>query len=120
MVRLHNLLGMDVWRIFSRCAFWLYSTLRPAISDFLPERTRAWVSDVIPWDSKGPTIVECLFFWLASATVPQHRPHEWTVPQVSAEIQGGVMHPSTLHSLSLDKDAMLQSNFLSALAFVLR
>ncbi|KAI0721679.1 hypothetical protein C8T65DRAFT_202632 [Cerioporus squamosus] len=30
-------------------------------------RAAAWVSQVVPWDAKDPTVIECLFYWFVSA-----------------------------------------------------
>ena len=32
-----------------------------------PVRSRAWVSQVVPWNSKEPNVIECLFYWFVSA-----------------------------------------------------
>ncbi|KAI0361992.1 hypothetical protein OH77DRAFT_1388422 [Trametes cingulata] len=50
-------------------------------------RTGAFTSGIIPFDSRKPTIVQCLFFWFASALAPQLQPvGAWTIPEVSGEV----------------------------------
>jgi hypothetical protein len=42
----------------------------------------AFVSSVYEYDSRSPTIVECLLFWLASA---MGLPGGWKIPEVGFE-----------------------------------
>ena len=79
-------------------------------------RTHAWTSDIIYWDSKDPTIVECLMFWFASATAPEDLPGAWTIPQVSGEATSAFARPSTFRTLCLNAEAKFQFDFFDALA----
>ncbi|KAH9946197.1 uncharacterized protein BXZ73DRAFT_73016 [Epithele typhae] len=54
---------------------------------FSEQYTSAWVSDVIRYDAEDPTIVECLFFWLACATLKQQPRNAWSIPQVLEPIR---------------------------------
>ncbi|OBZ77091.1 hypothetical protein A0H81_03779 [Grifola frondosa] len=47
---------------------------------FSREWTKAFVSDIISYDSTCPTVLECLFYWFASAS---EVPGGWTIPEVS-------------------------------------
>ncbi|KAI0721676.1 hypothetical protein C8T65DRAFT_630848 [Cerioporus squamosus] len=51
---------------------------------FSAEYTRAWVSEVIPSSSQDPTILQCLFYWFASAL---GHPNRWRIPMVPEPLQ---------------------------------
>ena len=78
------------------------------------EYTRAWVSEIVTWDSAKPTVLEYLFYWFASAT---NQRGGWTIPQVSVESKLGrvLRFPSTFRSLCLDVEGKLDHNLFLAL-----
>ncbi|KAI0721678.1 hypothetical protein C8T65DRAFT_630855 [Cerioporus squamosus] len=74
--------------------------------------TQAWVSNVLHGQSLGPTILECLFYWFASAA---GSPSGWRVPDVRAELSGSVARfPATTRSAYLRYDGGLDGNALRA------
>ena len=83
------------------------------------EMTQAWVSPIVNWDSKSPTLLEVLFYWLASATSSSQRiaiPGAWAIPQVSAEAEGNIPRfPSSFRSVCLMPDGQLDRVALRAL-----
>ncbi|TFK92379.1 hypothetical protein K466DRAFT_231751 [Polyporus arcularius HHB13444] len=80
---------------------------------FSAEYTRAWVSEVIPSRSQEPTILQCLFYWFASAL---RRPRSWKIPMVSDEVSTISRPPSTLRSVCLGPDGQLDRKVLFALS----
>ena len=81
----------------------------------LAERTQAWISDAMTWDAKDPNILECLFYWLSSATVRRaHLIDPWYIPKVSSEEErGALLYPSTLWSVCRRPDGGVDRTALS-------
>ncbi|RPD66036.1 hypothetical protein L226DRAFT_530174 [Lentinus tigrinus ALCF2SS1-7] len=78
---------------------------------FSEEYTRAWVSEVIPSQSQDPTVLQCLFYWFASAL---DCPKSWKIPMVSDEIS---WPPSTFRSVCpIRSDGQLDDKVLGALS----
>ncbi|KAI1795967.1 hypothetical protein LXA43DRAFT_696948 [Ganoderma leucocontextum] len=81
-----------VWsKIYDGCThnhahFFVLTTYREWVfGAFSKEHSQAWTSDIMPYDSKDPdpTIVEYLFYWLASATAQETSlVNPWTIPKV--------------------------------------
>ncbi|KAI0748025.1 hypothetical protein C8Q80DRAFT_1169656 [Daedaleopsis nitida] len=69
------------WFVLTSYWGWVFGT-------FSEGMTQAWVSQIIDWDSKQPTVIEHLFFWFASATShEQSLPCAWAIPQVPEVVQ---------------------------------
>lgn len=98
----------------------LRACLCSSCSTGVVEMTQAWVSPVVSWNSREPTVMEQLFFWFASAatsTQPRPLPGAWVIPQVSAEQLGNIpQSPSTFRSVCLTRDGRLDRDALRALA----
>ncbi|KAH9854133.1 hypothetical protein C2E23DRAFT_727038 [Lenzites betulinus] len=84
---------------------------------FSSARTCAFTSHVIPFDSKEPTIVQYLFFWLSSAVASHVHPHgAWSIPQVSAErARRRVQYPCTYLSICRKRKRFKERDALFAL-----
>ncbi|TBU50675.1 hypothetical protein BD309DRAFT_944451 [Dichomitus squalens] len=84
-----------VWsKIHDGCAqnharFFVLTTYRDWVfGAFSKEQTEAWVSDVMTWDSENPNLLECLFYWLSSATVRRAKlVNPFIIPEIYEPIQ---------------------------------
>ncbi|KAI0831205.1 hypothetical protein BC628DRAFT_1311948 [Trametes gibbosa] len=83
---------------------------------FSAGRTRAFTSHVIPFDTKEPTIVQYLFFWLSSA-VASHVHGVWSIPEVSEERANyNIQYPCTYRSICRKRKRFNERDALLALA----
>ncbi|KAI0646957.1 hypothetical protein C8Q79DRAFT_1009114 [Trametes meyenii] len=85
---------------------------------FSPGRSRAFTSEIIPFDLKGPTVIQCLFFWFTCAIAGLVHPHgAWAVPEVSGERQNhNVLRPCTYRSICRKRKRLKERDALLALA----
>ncbi|EIW60482.1 uncharacterized protein TRAVEDRAFT_70851, partial [Trametes versicolor FP-101664 SS1] len=61
---------------------WFVLTTYWGWPDILSGRTRAFTSQIIPFDSKEPTVLQCLFFWFTSAVASQlPQQGAWAIPE---------------------------------------
>lgn len=90
-----------------------YASRTKSYADEYAEYTRVWVSEVIPSRSQDPTVIQCLFYWFASAL---GFPRSWKTPKVSDEISGNISRsPSTFRSVCLRQNGLLDRQALNAL-----
>ncbi len=79
-----------------------------------------FTSQIIPFDSKAPTVLQCLFFWFTSAIAPGLQLPQrgtWAIPEVSGEYATyGIQHPCTFRSICRTRTRLDERAKLLALA----
>lgn len=65
--------------MFTTYEIWVFGIFSPGdlnavfvpfrIADLATDWTQAWTSEVVGLDATGPTVLECLFYWFATAIV---------------------------------------------------
>ncbi|KAI0670476.1 hypothetical protein C8Q78DRAFT_1079438 [Trametes maxima] len=85
---------------------------------FSQGRSRAFTSEIIPFNLKLPTVVQCLFSWFACAIAGQIHPHgAWAIPEVSGEAQNhNAVQPCTYRSICRKRKRLKERDALLALA----